>query len=321
MMAARNRGTELDLGWLAQVRVNQPAVLRRAAQIQTQRAVKKNWQAAWLLRAVTCIDLTTLSGDDTPSNVGRLCYKAKHPIREDLLKAVNMHDKGITTAAVCVYPARVADAVKSLKAAGCDIPVASVATGFPAGQTALKIRLEEIRLAVEEGAREIDVVINRTLVLTGQWEGLYEEIRQYRQACGDAHMKTILGTGELGSLTNVYKASLVAMMAGSDFIKTSTGKEAVNATFPVGLVMVRAIRDFYWKTGCKVGFKPAGGIRTAKDALTWLSLMKEELRDEWLKPELFRLGASTLLADIERQVKIYHHVTGRYAAYYDLPMA
>ncbi|XP_072855874.2 deoxyribose-phosphate aldolase isoform X5 [Pogona vitticeps] len=276
MMAARNRGTELDLGWLAQVRVNQPAVLRRAAQIQTQRAVKKNWQAAWLLRAVTCIDLTTLSGDDTPSNVGRLCYKAKHPIREDLLKAVNMHDKGITTAAVCVYPARVADAVKSLKAAGCDIPVASVATGFPAGQTALKIRLEEIRLAVEEGAREIDVVINRTLVLTGQWEG-------------------------------------------SDFIKTSTGKEAVNATFPVGLVMVRAIRDFYWKTGCKVGFKPAGGIRTAKDALTWLSLMKEELRDEWLKPELFRLGASTLLADIERQ--IYHHVTGRYAAYYDLPMA
>uniref|UniRef100_A0ABM5GDZ5 deoxyribose-phosphate aldolase n=1 Tax=Pogona vitticeps TaxID=103695 RepID=A0ABM5GDZ5_9SAUR len=276
MMAARNRGTELDLGWLAQVRVNQPAVLRRAAQIQTQRAVKKNWQAAWLLRAVTCIDFTTLSGDDTPSNVGRLCYKAKHPIREDLLKAVNMHDKGITTAAVCVYPARVADAVKSLKAAGCDIPVASVATGFPAGQTALKIRLEEIRLAVEEGAREIDVVINRTLVLTGQWEG-------------------------------------------SDFIKTSTGKEAVNATFPVGLVMVRAIRDFYWKTGCKVGFKPAGGIRTAKDALTWLSLMKEELGDEWLKPELFRLGASTLLADIERQ--IYHHVTGRYAAYYDLPMA
>uniref|UniRef100_A0ABM5GDY1 deoxyribose-phosphate aldolase n=1 Tax=Pogona vitticeps TaxID=103695 RepID=A0ABM5GDY1_9SAUR len=216
MMAARNRGTELDLGWLAQVRVNQPAVLRRAAQIQTQRAVKKNWQAAWLLRAVTCIDFTTLSGDDTPSNVGRLCYKAKHPIREDLLKAVNMHDKGITTAAVCVYPARVADAVKSLKAAGCDIPVASVATGFPAGQTALKIRLEEIRLAVEEGAREIDVVINRTLVLTGQWEGLYEEIRQYRQACGDAHMKTILGTGELGSLTNVYKASLVAMMAEPD---------------------------------------------------------------------------------------------------------
>ncbi|XP_062839204.1 deoxyribose-phosphate aldolase isoform X2 [Anolis carolinensis] len=304
----RNPGTELDLSWLSKVRVNQPAVLRRAAQIQAQRAVKKNWQAAWLLRAVTCIDLTTLSGDDTPSNVCRLCYKAKHPIREDLLQAVNMHDKG-----------RVADAVNALKAAGCSIPVASVATGFPAGQTVLKTRLEEVRLAVEDGAREIDIVINRTLVLTGQWEELFEEIRQFRQACGEAHMKTILGTGELGSLTNVYKASLVAMMAGSDFIKTSTGKEAVNATFPVGLVMVRAIRDFYWKTGYKVGFKPAGGIRTAKDALTWLALMKEELGDEWLKPDLFRLGASTLLGDIERQ--IYHHVTGRYAAYYDLPMA
>ncbi|XP_074839844.1 deoxyribose-phosphate aldolase isoform X2 [Carettochelys insculpta] len=232
---------------------------------------------------------------------------------------MNMHDKGITTAAVCVYPARVSDAVKALKAAGCNIPVASVATGFPAAQTPLKTRLEEIRTAVEEGAREIDVVINRTLVLTGQWEGLYEEIRQFRQACGDAHMKTILGTGELGSLTNVYKASMVAMMAGSDFIKTSTGKEAVNATLPVGIVMVRAIRDFYWKTGNKVGFKPAGGIRSAKDALIWLILMKEELEDEWLKPDLFRLGASALLSDIERQ--IYHHVTGRYAAYHDLPMA
>ncbi|XP_042323782.1 deoxyribose-phosphate aldolase [Sceloporus undulatus] len=240
--AARNPGSKFDLSWLARVHVNQPAVLRRAAQIQTQRPVKKNWQAAWLLRAVTCIDLTTLSGDDTPSNVYRLCYKAKHPIREDLLQALNMRD-----------------------------------------------------------------------------QVLFEEIRQFRQACGEAHMKTILGTGELGSLTNVYKASLVAMMAGTDFIKTSTGKEAVNATFPVGLVMVRAIRDFYWKTGYKVGFKPAGGIRTAKDALTWLSLMKEELGDEWLKPELFRLGASTLLGDIERQ--IYHHVTSRYAAYYDIPMA
>ncbi|XP_077196832.1 deoxyribose-phosphate aldolase [Paroedura picta] len=318
-MAARNQGAELDLSWLARVRVNQPAVLRRAEQIQTRRAVKKNWQAAWLLRAVTCIDLTTLSGDDTPSNVCRLCFKAKHPIREDLLQAVDMHDKGITTAAVCVYPARVADVVKALRAANCNIPVAAVATGFPAGQTALKTRLEEIRIAVEDGAKEIDVVINRTLVLTGQWEVLYEEIRQFRQACGEAHMKTILGTGELGSLANVYKASLVAMMAGSDFIKTSTGKEAVNATIPVGLVMVRAIRDFFWRTGYKVGFKPAGGIRTAKESLVWLSLIKEELGDEWLTPKLFRLGASSLLADIERQ--IYHHVTGRYAAYYDLPMA
>uniref|UniRef100_A0A8C7BY68 deoxyribose-phosphate aldolase n=1 Tax=Neovison vison TaxID=452646 RepID=A0A8C7BY68_NEOVI len=275
-MSARNRGTELDLSWISKVQVNQPAVLRRAQQIQARRTVKKEWQAAWLLKAVTFIDLTTLAGDDTSSNVQRLCYKAKYPIREDLLKTLNMHDKGLTTAAVCVYPARVCDAVKALKAAGCTIPVASVATGFPAGQTHLKTRLEEIRLAVEDGATEIDVVINRTLVLTGQWEG-------------------------------------------SDFIKTSTGKETVNATFPVAIVMLRAIRDFFWKTGNKVGFKPAGGIRNAKDSLAWLSLVKEELGDEWLTPELFRIGASTLLSDIERQ--IYHHVTGRYAAYHDLPMS
>ncbi|XP_034502534.1 deoxyribose-phosphate aldolase isoform X8 [Ailuropoda melanoleuca] len=309
----------LNLSWISKMQVNQPAVLRRAQQIQARRTVKKEWQAAWLLKAVTFIDLTTLSGDDTSSNIQRLCYKAKYPIREDLLKTLNMHDKGLTTAAVCVYPARVCDAVRALKAAGCTIPVASVATGFPAGQTHLKTRLEEIRLAVEDGATEIDVVINRTLVLTGQWEALYDEIRQFRKACGEAHLKTILATGELGSLTNVYKASMIAMMAGSDFIKTSTGKETVNATFPVAIVMLRAIRDFFWKTGNKVGFKPAGGIRSAKDSLAWLSLVKEELGDEWLTPDLFRIGASTLLSDIERQ--IYHHVTGRYAAYHDLPMS
>ncbi|PIO35014.1 hypothetical protein AB205_0183660 [Aquarana catesbeiana] len=297
-----------DLGWISRVRVNHPAVLRRAEQIQTRRTVKKDWQAAWLLKAVTCIDLTTLSGDDTPSNIHRLCFKAKHPIRDDLLQSIKMEDF-----------ARVLDTVKALKDAGCDIPVASVATGFPAGQTPLKTRLEEVRTAVDDGATEIDIVINRTLVLTGRWKELYEEIRLFREACGEAHMKTILGTGELGSLTNVYKASLVAMMAGSDFIKTSTGKESVNATYPVALVMVRAIRDYYWKTGIKVGFKPAGGIRSAKEALVWLSLIKEELGDEWLIPELFRIGASTLLSDIERQ--IYHHVTGRYAAHHDLPMA
>ncbi|XP_073477457.1 deoxyribose-phosphate aldolase isoform X3 [Aquarana catesbeiana] len=312
-------GTELDLGWISRVRVNHPAVLRRAEQIQTRRTVKKDWQAAWLLKAVTCIDLTTLSGDDTPSNIHRLCFKAKHPIRDDLLQSIKMEDFGVHTGAVCVYSARVLDTVKALKDAGCDIPVASVATGFPAGQTPLKTRLEEVRTAVDDGATEIDIVINRTLVLTGRWKELYEEIRLFREACGEAHMKTILGTGELGSLTNVYKASLVAMMAGSDFIKTSTGKESVNATYPVALVMVRAIRDYYWKTGIKVGFKPAGGIRSAKEALVWLSLIKEELGDEWLIPELFRIGASTLLSDIERQ--IYHHVTGRYAAHHDLPMA
>nr|XP_032815965.1 deoxyribose-phosphate aldolase [Petromyzon marinus] len=318
-MATRNVGLELDLDWVSRVQVNLPAVKLRAEQLQARRTVKKQWQAAWLLKAVTCIDLTTLSGDDTAANVHRLCFKAKWPIREDLLKAVGIQDKGITVGAVCVYPSRVTDAVKALKSAGCDIPVASVATGFPAGQTLLKTRLEEIRLAVADGAREIDIVISRALALTGQWKALYEEIRACRKACGEAHMKTILAVGDLGSLTNVYKASLVAMMAGSDFIKTSTGKEGVNATFPVALVMVRAIRDYHHRTGNKVGFKPAGGIRSAKDALAWLVLIKEELGNEWLSPELFRLGASSLLSDIERQ--IYHHVTGHYAAAHELPMA
>uniref|UniRef100_A0A8C9TPW4 Deoxyribose-phosphate aldolase n=1 Tax=Scleropages formosus TaxID=113540 RepID=A0A8C9TPW4_SCLFO len=307
------------LEWVSRVRVNHQAVLRRAQQIQGRKQGKNQWQAAWLLRAVTCIDLTTLAGDDTPSNVHRLCMKAMQPIRHDLLESMDMQDKGITTAAVCVYPARVTDAVKSLKLANFSLPVASVATGFPAGQTAMKTRLEEVRMAVEDGATEVDIVINRMLALTGQWEALYQEIRQFREACGEAHMKTIMAVGELGNFTNVYKASLVAMMAGSDFIKTSTGKESVNATFPVAIVMVRAIRNFFLRTGHKVGFKPAGGIRTAKDSLVWLTLMKEELGDEWLNPSLFRLGASTLLADIERQ--IYHYVTGRYAAYHELPLA
>ncbi|KAJ8379084.1 hypothetical protein AAFF_G00231750 [Aldrovandia affinis] len=305
-MSARNPGMELDLEWVSKVRVNQQAVLRRAQQIQGRKLVKKQWEAAWLLRAVTCIDLTTLAGDDTPSNVHRLCLKATQPVRHDLLESMDMHNKGITTAAVCVYPARVADAVRSLKAANSSLPVASVATGFPAGQTHLKTRLGEVRMAVEDGASEIDIVINRMLALTGQWEALYQEICQFREACGDAHMKTILAVGELGTFTNVYKASLVAMMAGSDFIKTSTGKEAVNATYPVAIVMARAIRDYFLRTG-------------HKDSLVWLTLMKEELGEEWLKAELFRLGASTLLADIERQ--IYHHVTGRYPAYHELPLA
>ncbi|TRY57513.1 hypothetical protein DNTS_023471 [Danionella cerebrum] len=311
-MFARNAGMNLDLEWVSKVRVNTQAVLKRAQQIQRCKVSKKQWQAAWQLKAVTCIDLTTLAGDDTPSNVHRLCMKATQPIRQDLLKSMDMHDKGITTAAVCVYPSRVADAVKSLKAANSSLPVASVATGFPAGQTPLKTRLEEVQLAVKDGAMEIDIVINRTLALTGQWAALYDEIRQFREACGDAHMKSILAVGELGTFTNVYKAS-------SDFIKTSTGKESVNATYPFAIVMVRAIRDYYLRTGHMVGFKPAGGIRTAQESVVWLTLMKEELGDEWLTPHLFRLGASSLLADIERQ--IYHYVTGRYAAYHELPMA
>lgn len=313
----RNPGMPLDLDWVAGAHVNKSAVERRVATLTGRRTVKKDWQAAWLLRAVTCIDLTTLAGDDTPGRVKRLCAKARQPIRPDMLAKLGLDGEKITVGAVCVYPNRVADAVQALR--GTDIPVASVATGFPAGQTPLPQRIAEIEQAVEAGAREIDVVIPRNFVLTGDWRALYDEIKQFRQTCGEAaHMKTILATGDLGTLKQVYQASLVAMMAGSDFIKTSTGKEPVNATLEVSLVMVRAIREYLERTGHKVGFKPAGGISKAKQAMAWQSLMKEELGDEWLMPELFRFGASSLLTDLERQ--LYHYITGHYAAKHHMPM-
>lgn len=313
----RNLGTPLDLDWVAGARVNRSAVERRTATLPGRRSVKKDWQAAWFLRAVTCIDLTTLAGDDTPGRVKRLCAKAKQPIRPDMLTKLNLDGKKITVGAVCVYPNRVKDAVEALR--GTDIPVASVATGFPTGQTPLPQRIAEIEQAVEAGAKEIDIVISRHQVLTGDWQALYDEIRRFRQACGDTvHMKTILGTGDLGTLKQVYQASLVAMMAGSDFIKTSTGKESVNATLEVSLVMIRAIRDYLERTNFKVGFKPAGGISKAKQALAWQALMKEELGDDWLMPDLFRFGASSLLTDVERQ--LYHHITGHYAARHHMPM-
>ena len=315
----RNPGIPLDLGWVESARVNLPATQRRAASHKARRSIKKQWQAAWLLRAVTCIDLTTLDGDDTPSNVTRMCYKAKTPVRQDLIAQLGVQDKNITVSAVCVYTSRVPDAVKAMKELKCDVPVAAATAGFPSGQTPIEERLAEIRHAVQWGSTEIDIVITRTYVLESNWQALYDEVRACREACGDAILKTILSTGHLGSLTNVYKASLVCMMAGSDFIKTSTGKEAVNATFPVAFVMVRAIREYYQRTGYKIGFKPAGGIRSAKDALSWLALMKEELGDDWTKPNLFKIGASGLLGDIERQ--LYHHVTGRYAAKHEMPMS
>jgi deoxyribose-phosphate aldolase len=292
-------------------------VERRVETLPKRRTVKKDWQAAWLLRAVTCIDLTTLAGDDTPGRVKRLCAKAKQPIRPDMLARLGLDGEKITVGAVCVYPNRVSDAVQALR--GTDIPVASVATGFPAGQTPLPQRIGEIEQAIEAGAREVDVVIPRNFVLTGDWRALYDEIKQFRQTCGEAaHMKTILATGELGTLKQVYQASLVAMMAGSDFIKTSTGKESVNATLEVSLVMVRAIREYLERTGFKVGFKPAGGISKAKQAMAWQSLMHEELGPEWLMPDLFRIGASSLLTDLERQ--LYHYITGHYAAKHHMPM-
>ncbi len=313
----RNPGTPLDLQWVRGAHVNRSAVERRTATLPARRSIKKEWQAAWLLRAITCIDLTTLAGDDTPGRVKRLCAKAKQPVRPDMLARLGVNDQKITVGAVCVYPNRVRDAVDALR--GVDIPVASVATGFPAGQTPLAQRVGEIEQAIEAGAREIDVVIPRTHVLTGNWQALYDEIRIFRETCNNAaHMKTILATGDLSTLKQVYQASLVAMMAGSDFIKTSTGKENVNATLEFGLVMTRAIRDYREQTGHKVGFKPAGGISKAKQILAWQALMKEELGAEWLMPDLFRIGASSLLTDLERQ--LYHHITGHYAARYHMPM-
>jgi deoxyribose-phosphate aldolase len=312
----RNPGTPLDLDVVRRLRVNRSAAERRAATIPTRRTVKKEWQAAWLLRAISVMDLTTLSGDDTPGNVRRLCAKARTPVRHDILAALGAEELGITVGAVCVYHAYVPVAVEALR--GTSIPVAAVSTGFPAGLSPLAQRLAEIHASVAEGAREIDVVITRAHVLTGDWPALYDEVRQFRAACGDAHLKVILATGELATLTNVARASQVAMMAGADFIKTSTGKEPVNATLPVGLVMARQIRDYHERTGHRVGFKPAGGIRTAKGALDWLLLMKEELGDRWLRPDLFRFGASGLLTDIERQLE--HFVTGRYSAAHRQPM-
>lgn len=306
----RNPGIPFDPSWVEAVRVNRSAVERRASTLSTRRTVKKQWQLGWLLRAITCIDLTTLSGDDTPGRVRRLCAKARSPLRADIVHALGMADTPITVGAVCVYDTMVPTAVAAL--AGTDIPVAAVSTGFPAGLAPMETKLAEIRASVEAGAREIDIVISRHHVLTGDWQALYDEVRAFREACGPAHMKSILATGELGTLRNVARASHVCMMAGSDFIKTSTGKEPVNATLPVSLTMVRAIRAYQEATGQKVGFKPAGGISTAKDAIAYLILMREELGLDWTRPDLFRFGASSLLTDIERQLE--HGLTGRYAA-------
>jgi deoxyribose-phosphate aldolase len=312
----RNPGLPLDLDLVRSLRVNRSAVERRAATIPTRRTVKKEWQAAWLLRAISLIDLTTLAGDDTAGNVRRLCAKAVHPVRDDLLRALGMRDVPLTTGAVCVYHALVSTAVESWRGAG--IPVAAVSTGFPAGLSPIEERVREIRASVAAGAREIDIVITRGHVLTGNWQALYDEVKLFRQACGDAHMKSILATGELATLGNVARASMIAMMAGSDFIKTSTGKEGVNATLPFSLVMVRMIREYHERTGYAVGYKPAGGIRSAKNALEYLYLMKDELGVRWLRPDLFRFGASGLLTDIERQLE--HFVTGRYSAAHRHPM-
>ena len=309
-ITARNTGVDLDLDWVSSIQANTSAIERRASSIGSRRSIKKQHQAAWLLQAVKCMDLTTLSGDDTTGRVRRLCAKAKNPISKTILEKLGLDS--IKVGAVCVYHDMIGAAVSKLKGKG--IPVAAVSTGFPAGLSPLPLRIAEIEYSVSAGASEIDIVISRRHVLTQNWKALYDEVKDFRKACGSAHMKTILATGELGTLRNVARASAVCMMAGADFIKTSTGKEPINATLPVSLVMVRAIREYHEKTGYKIGYKPAGGISKAKDALTYLCLIKEELGNQWLNPELFRFGASSLLGDIERQLE--HHITGAYSASY-----
>jgi deoxyribose-phosphate aldolase len=309
--AARNAGVAFDMDWIEDVRINLSASERRVASLPGRRSVKKDAQAAWLLKAVTCIDLTTLNGDDTASRVRRLCAKAKQPVREDILEKLGFAGRNIHTGAICVYHRFVGTAVEAL--AGSGIPVAAVSTGFPAGLVPHDLKLKEIEASVRDGAQEIDIVITREHVLTGNWRALYDEMRDFREACGGAYVKAILATGDIKTMRNVAKASMICMMAGADFIKTSTGKEAVNATLLVTLTMLRMIRDYQERTGFKVGYKPAGGVSAAKDVLNYQILMKEELGRKWLDSELFRIGASSLLADIERQLE--HHVTGRYSAF------
>ena len=314
---APNRRMPLNLEWVEEIRANTSAVERRAGTIGTRRTVKKEWQAAWLLRAIACMDLTTLSGDDTADRVRRLCAKARQPLQESMVKALGIEELNLHTGAVCVYHTFVETAVRALEGSG--IPVAAVSAGFPAGLSPLAERVAEIHRSVEAGASEIDIVITRAHVFNGDWQALYDEVAAFKDACGPVHMKAILGTGDLLTLRNVARASVVAMQAGADFIKTSTGKEAVNATIPVSLVMVRAIREYAERTGYAVGFKPAGGIKTAKDALNWLFVMKDELGRAWLEPSLFRFGVSSMLGDIERQLE--HFINGRYSAAYRHPIA
>ncbi len=312
----RNAPMAFDRSWIDDIRVNRSGVERRIETLKARRTVKKTWQAGWLLKAVSCMDLTSLAGDDTPGRIKRLCAKARRPLRADIADALGVTERGVTVGAVCVYHEMVPLAVAAL--AGTAIPVAAVSTGFPAGLSPLHLRINEIEASVAAGAREIDIVISRRHALTGDWQALYDEVRAFREACGPAHMKAILATGELGAYSRVAKAAMVAMMAGADFVKTSTGMEKINATLPVSLVMLRMIREYDARTGIRVGFKPAGGISSAKDALAYLILMKEELGNAWLDPALFRFGASRLLTDIERQLE--HFVTGRYSAAHQQPM-
>ena len=307
---------ELDTHWINEVQVNWSAVERRTTSLTKRRTVKKDFQVAWLLKTITLLDLTTLSGDDTFGKVDRLCQKALNPLSEVILKNLELQRNTLRVGAVCVYHDLVARAKEKLKD---KLPVAVVSTGFPAGLSSLQTRKKEITNSINSGADEIDIVINRSYVLRNEWKRLYDEVREFKDIARGKKIKAILGTGDVATLRNVAKASLVAMMAGADFIKTSTGKESINANLNNSLVMLRMIREFHEFSGKKIGFKPAGGISTAKSVLEFLILVMEELGEDWLNPNLLRIGASSLLIDIERQ--LYHHAFGRYATHDKLAIA
>ena len=299
---------KLDLEWVNNVQVNLSAVERRTATLIKRRSVKREYQAAWLLKAITLIDLTTLSGDDTYGKVDRLCEKAIRPLSFELQKLLEIPERSISVAALCVYHHLVKEAKKKLKDR---IPIAAVSTGFPAGLSSFKTRKQEIIDSINNGADEVDIVINRGFVLQNDWKRLYDEVKTFKLAAKKKHIKAILGVGDLETMRNVAKASLVCMMAGADFIKTSTGKETINANLNNSLVMLRMIREFHEITRKKIGFKPAGGISSAKLVIEFLILVLEELGSEWINPKFLRIGASSLLIDIERQ--LYHFAVGRYA--------
>jgi len=279
--------------------VDQVGVEARAERLST-RSIKKTAKQEGLRLALSMIDLTTLEGKDSAGKVRALCHKAIHP-HEGVAGLPHV-------AAVCVYPNMIPVAKRCV--AGSGVHIASVATGFPSGLFPLPLKLQDVRSAVEMGADEIDMVIDRGAFLSGQYKKVADEIGKVKEACGDAHLKVILETGELETYDNVRTASFIAMENGADFIKTSTGKVGVNATLPVTLVMLEAIRDYWYETGKMIGMKPAGGIRTAKDALKYLVMIKETLGDVWLTPDYFRFGASTLANDLLMQ--IVKEVTGQY---------
>lgn len=318
--AARNSIHTFDPNILKSLWVDSTGILSRVEKITKTRMPKKEHQAAWLKALVSMLDLTTLEGSDTPGRLGRLCQKALRPLPSDLEQSLNIQPlstepANLHVAAVCVYGSLVSAAKKMLD--GASVKVAAVSTSFPHGQTPLSLKVEETKALISAGADEIDMVMNRNALLAGDYYKVYEEIAEIREACGETHLKVILETGELGELKTVWIASEIAMQAGADFIKTSTGKIPSAATLPVGLIMTHAIQDFYLRTGYKVGFKAAGGIRSAKVGLQWMGLIKETVGESWLTPKLFRVGASTLLDDIARQ--LHHLDTGQYESWDYIP--